>query len=581
MSLGAGVRLLGRHLAPRRRALAALAAWSALEAGPAFVSGLLVATALDRGFLTGRPLVGVGWLLCFAGVNLVAAFATRRLYPWLAETIEPLRDSLLTAVTTACIQRATTWAAGPDGTGVAQATEQVDTVRDLLSDLLRNARQLLTAAVAVAGLALLAPLLALLVVPPLLLALAGFAWLLRVLIARQRAVILAGEQVTHSATPVVAGARDVVTSAAEERATTRVGVAVHAHADAVRAFARARVIRVLILAVGLQLPLLVMLAVAPWLIEAGYLTVGAIGGAVVYLSQQLEPAMRFVVNAAGTWLVILGVVLGRLAEVTAAPTVAPTGTRGLPPARYELHVEHLTFAYSPHAEPVIRDLCLDLPEGSHLAVVGPSGVGKSTLANLLCGLVVGQRGQVRLGGVALGELDVQQVRRAVALIPQEAYVFAGTVEDNLNYLRPGVDRAELDRVAARLGLETMISRLGGYDAQLAPGGQSLSAGERQLLALARVFLSPAELVILDEATCHLDPVAEARVEAAFGARHGTLVVIAHRISSAMRAEQILLMDGAVTTTGTHEDLLVGSALYGELVGHWCHGVPSSGATRSP
>ncbi|MDQ3150314.1 MAG: ABC transporter ATP-binding protein/permease [Actinomycetota bacterium] len=575
MSLSAGVGLLRRHLAPQRRALGMLAAWSALAAVPAFASGLLVATALDRGFLTGRPLAGVGWLLCFAGVYLVAAFATRRLYPWLAETIEPLRDSLLTAVTTACVQRAVTRAEAPDGTGVAQATEQVDTVRELLSDLLRNAQQLLTAGVAIAGLAVLSPVLALLVAPMLLLALAGFAWFLRVLIVRQRAVILAGEQVTRTATPVVSGARDVVACAAEERATTGVGMAVHAHAEAVRAFARARLTRVLVLAVGVQLPLLVVLAVAPWLIDAGYVTVGAVGGAVVYLSQQLEPAMRFLVNAAGTWLVVLGVVLGRLSEVTSRTPVLSTGTRPLPPGQHDLRVEHLTFAYSPHAEPVIRDLCLDLPEGRHLAVVGPSGVGKSTLANLLGGLVTPQHGDVRLGEVGLRELDERELRRTVALIPQEAYVFAGTVEDNLCYLRPDAARDELDRVAALLGLQETVAQLGGYDAQLAPGGEGLSAGQRQLVALARVFLSPAELVILDEATCHLDPVAEARVETAFGARHGTLVVIAHRISSAMRAEQILLMDGAGTTAGSHEDLLAGSTLYPELVGHWCHGASSS------
>jgi ATP-binding cassette subfamily C protein len=115
-------------------------------------------------------------------------------------------------------------------------------------------------------------------------------------------------------------------------------------------------------------------------------------------------------------------------------------------------------------------------------------------------------------------------------------------------------------------MRPLADRLGGYDAELDPA--SLSAGERQLVALARAYLSPARLIVLDEATCHLDPTAEAVAEQAFAARGGTLVVVAHRISSASRARRILVMDGRETMLGTHDDLVEASHLYRDLVGHW-------------
>ena len=152
------------------------------------------------------------------------------------------------------------------------------------------------------------------------------------------------------------------------------------------------------------------------------------------------------------------------------------------------------------------------------------------------------------------------------LIPQEAYVFVGTLAENLTYLRPGASPTDLDEVVDLVGLRPVVERLGGYDAVVSPF--ALSAGERQLVALTRSYLSPAPLAILDEATCHMDPAAEARAEQAFAHRPGTLVVIAHRMSSAMRARSILVMDGTGTTLGTHQSLLVASPSYRDLVGHW-------------
>jgi ATP-binding cassette subfamily C protein len=152
------------------------------------------------------------------------------------------------------------------------------------------------------------------------------------------------------------------------------------------------------------------------------------------------------------------------------------------------------------------------------------------------------------------------------LIPQEAYVFTGSVRENLCYLRPAARDEELQAAVSAVGAQNLVTRLGGLDAQVAPG--LLSAGERQLISLARAYLSPAPIAILDEATCHLDPEAERLAERAFAAQGRTLIVIAHRVSSALRAERILILDGTRAMAGNHVTLVAGSALYRELLGHW-------------
>jgi ATP-binding cassette subfamily C protein len=230
-----------------------------------------------------------------------------------------------------------------------------------------------------------------------------------------------------------------------------------------------------------------------------------------------------------------------------------------------LRLSGVTFAHGPHAEPVLQGLDLDLPDGGHLAVVGPSGAGKSTLTLLAAGLLRPGSGTVTVYGAPAGARAAAARR---VLIPQEAYVHTGTLAENLSLLRPGpVPRRDLLAAAEAVGLTPLLERLGGPEAVVDPA--ALSAGERQLIALTRAYLSYAPLALLDEATCHLDPEAEERAERAFAARPGgTLLVVAHRITSARRAERVLVMDGPRTAYGGHEELLDRSPGYRELVGHW-------------
>jgi ATP-binding cassette subfamily C protein len=296
-------------------------------------------------------------------------------------------------------------------------------------------------------------------------------------------------------------------------------------------------------------------------------------GALTYVAQGVQPALQTLVRqlgGAGLWLIVTLTRIVESTEVPEAPATKDRAEAGWPMrAQRAVRLTDVTFAYGPFAEPVIRGLDLHVADGEHLAIVGPSGVGKSTLAGLVTGLLEAQSGEVRIGGLPLRRLDPRDLAASRVLIPQEAYVFAGTLRENLTYLRPAATLGQLDHAVALLGLRPIVQRLGGYHAEI--DRWALSAGERQLVTLVRAYLSPARLVVLDEATCHLDPAAEARVEQAFAARAGTVIVIAHRISSALRANRILVLDGAEIRVGSHEDLLRDSALYRDLVGHWMPG----------
>jgi ATP-binding cassette subfamily C protein len=560
-------RLLRDPLRGRQRALVRITAWSVMESAPALAGGLVVANALDRGFARHAPLAGLGWLAVLGLAWSVRMVAVRRLYPWLAAVVEPVRDSLVRAVVTATLIRAAD-GEQPDPAGAARLGSQVETVRRLVSGLLRTMRGAAVALTAAAvGLTALAPAVAVVVLPPLALALVSYGLLLSALARREYAALLAEEAVAASAGTTLSGLRDVVACAASDRVAAEVGADVDRFAATTRALARATAARTLVITMGGQGVLLALVVLAPWL-TAHRMTAGQLVGALTYATAGLLPAIRILVTVVGDWLVQLGIALYRLAEASRIPPTPPT-PHAATPAGYDLRVRGLTFAYGPHAAPVVDHLDLDLPENRHLAIVGPSGMGKTTLARLLCGLDRPQSGAVLLGDVPVTAIEPVALRRRIVLSPQAAYVFAGTLRENLAYLRPGATDAQLDAAVRALGLAAVVERLGGYRA--VPHG--LSSGERQLVALARAYLSEASVLVLDEATCHLDPVTEARVERAFAEQGRTLIVIAHRISSARRADVVLLMDGPRTVFGSHDDLLAGSATYSDLVGQWA--VPTS------
>ena len=563
-------RLLAASLRDRPRDVVRLLLWSTIATAPAFLSGFAVARATDEGFLAGDVQTGLAWLGVLGGGVLVGGLATRQTFLCLARIVEPFRDGLVRRTVRGALRRSTGRGEQRDAAGVARLTQQVEIAREAYASLLFVMQGFVVTTIgAIAGLATIAPLALVFVVPPLLVALAVFAAALPGMALRQRRAILADEQIAQTADTVAAGLRDIVACGGETRAAALVGEHVEERARATRELARFTAVRTIAVAVGGWLPLLLVLAAAPWLLRNGVST-GEILGVMTYISQGVHSALQTLVRGIGSTGLWLFVSLSRILEETddadAAHVEEQAPRAPARPVPQALRLQGVTFSYGRSAEPVIQELDLTLEDRDHLAVVGPSGAGKSTLAGLASGLLVPQDGTVTIGDATVAELDQASAAAYRTLIPQEAYVFAGTVRENLAYLRDDVGDAELADAVQRLGARALLKRLGGCDAELDPA--ALSAGERQLLTLVRSYLSPARLVILDEATCHLDPASEARVERAFAARDGALLVIAHRMSSARRAARILVLDGVRAQLGTHDELLETSPLYRDLVGHW-------------
>ncbi|MEV4556309.1 ABC transporter ATP-binding protein [Kitasatospora sp. NPDC049285] len=602
-----GLRLVRSALADSGPALLALGGWTVLAAAPAVASGKALALAVDHGFLAHRPDAAWRWLVLFAAAAVLSAWATRRSYGPLARIVEPARDRLLVASAAGLLHRATASrgrATGATALAVAQVTRQVEAVRDTLAgQLLLVAHLVLTVAAVVTGTAVLAPAAVLPVAGPLLLALAAFATLTPRTARRQRELFATEEDIARSALHTVTALRDLVACGAERTALARVLADVAANEAAGRALARLAATRHLLVALGVHGPLVAVVLAAPTLIAHG-MTTGALLGVLAYLLGTLEPALRLLVQGLGPSWIRLTEAATRLAATASMPE-GPSGNRSAkpPPPRephpgearpgesrekwqpaaavpqVDLRLLGVRFSYGPAAEPVLRDFDLDLGDGESVAVVGPSGIGKSTLADLAAGVLPPDQGRVLLAGVRADRLPAAELARLRVLLPQEPYVFTGPLADNLRWLAPHHSPAAVTDALHRLGAEHLTDRRGGLDGEISAA--TLSPGERQLVALVRAYLSPARLVILDEATSHLDAVAERRVDHAFRHRPGSLLTVTHRAGPAEHADRVVYLDGTSWHVATHRDLLAERPDYRRLLGVHPETAPNrTGSTRN-
>ncbi|MFC8424020.1 ATP-binding cassette domain-containing protein [Streptomyces sp. NPDC057236] len=571
-----------RFLARRTGVTARLALWSLVETAQAFLVGYGVARAVDRGFLAGDVRRGLLWLAVALVAVLFGAPVIRGVFTQLAGLTEPLRDGLVRRAVDRSLARAVLGGAGgTDRAAVSRLTNQVEIARDSFAGLVLTLRSFVfTAAGALLGLLSLHPALLVVVLPPLTGGLVLFLVTLRPMAAAQRRALAADEALGDHAARSRAALRDLTACGTGPEAARRGAELVNGAAAAARVLAGWAAVRTAALGVSGQLPVLALLLAVPWLRGRG-VTAGALLGAFTYLVQSLLPALHTLMTALGAAGARLLVVLDRIIGPEPEPEPELAGVKasavghharpepGHPAAAVELR--SVTLSYGARAEPVLDALDLCVAPGERLAVVGPSGIGKSTLTRLVAGTLAPSGGEVRVAGREVTGRTPAELAALRVLVPQEAYVFSGTVGDNLAYLRPDADRADLDAAVGALGLRPLVERLGGLDAPVRPAG--LSPGERQLVALARAYLSPAPLLLLDEATCHLDPASEARAEEALARRPGTLLVVAHRLSSAVRADRVLVLDGTEAVCGTHEEVLERSPLYRDLTGHWNGGPP--------
>ncbi|MCS0605349.1 ABC transporter ATP-binding protein/permease [Streptomyces sp. LP11] len=302
-------------------------------------------------------------------------------------------------------------------------------------------------------------------------------------------------------------------------------------------------------------------------VEAATLTTGALVAYLLYIDLFFAPVQQLSQVFDGYQQATVS--LGRIQELLREPTSTDAAREPVEvlSLRGDLAFEDVRFAYGAEEE-ALTGIDLTIPAGQTVAFVGETGAGKSTLVKLVARFYDPTGGRVTADGTDLRELDLTSYRHRLGVVPQEAYLFPGTVRDAIAYGRPDASDAEVEAAARAVGAHEVIATLeGGYLHEVAERGRNLSAGQRQLIALARAELVNPDILLLDEATAALDLATEAQVNQATDRLAGrrTTLVVAHRLTTAARADRVVVMDhGRVVEDGTHEALLAREGRYAEL-----------------
>jgi ATP-binding cassette subfamily B protein len=320
--------------------------------------------------------------------------------------------------------------------------------------------------------------------------------------------------------------------------------------------------------------LIVVLLAAASMYRQGEISIGTITAFVLYLIQLFDPIGRFT-----EWLGEFRQGLAALAKIVGLLEV-PTPIAERPgavelPREGVLALRNVTFGYV-EGRPVVRELTLELHPGEHVALVGATGAGKSTVAKLLTRQYDPQEGRIELGGVDVRDATLESLHRRIVLLPQEGHLFSGTIADNVRLAHPDATDEEVRSALRRIGeLDRFESLPDGLETDVQTRGVRLSAGERQLVGIARVALADPAVIVLDEATSSLDPATEAAVERALAAvaEGRTVVTIAHRLSTAERADRVAVMEhGRLVEVASHDELVEQGDRYARLWASWQAGL---------
>jgi ATP-binding cassette subfamily B protein len=314
-----------------------------------------------------------------------------------------------------------------------------------------------------------------------------------------------------------------------------------------------------------------ILALGGFLTTKDVVTVGIVAAFVLYMQNLFEPIQQLSqlfqqLQAAGAALKKL---FGLLDEEPSVPE--KPGAVDLPSAG-GIDVQDVSFRYSPDGADVLSDVTLSIAPGERLALVGPTGAGKSTLAKLMARFYDPSAGSISFGGVDLRDGTLSSLRERMVVVPQEGFLFSGTIRDNLRIGKPSATDDEIFAALDRYQLREQIAGLGdGLDTEVAERGANFSAGERQLVSIARCALADPAVIVLDEATSSLDLGTELLIEQALDRLMAgrTVIVIAHRLTTAERADRVAVVDGGrLAELGTHDELVAHDGQYARLYEAW-------------
>jgi ATP-binding cassette subfamily B protein len=314
-----------------------------------------------------------------------------------------------------------------------------------------------------------------------------------------------------------------------------------------------------------------ILAVGGDMVLRGQMQVGVLAAYMLYLGRFFQPIQLLVQQY--NMLQQGRSSITRLRELIELPPSVQErpGATELAVVHGEIRFEDLTFGYDPE-RPVLSHVNLDIAPGESVAFVGPTGAGKSTMAKLVNRFYDPQGGRVLVDGTDIRDVTLHSLRRQIGVVPQEPFLFGGSIRDNLVFANPEATDADVDAAIDAVGLRELIERLpNGFDTVVHERGQTLSAGERQLLALGRAFLSHPRVLVLDEATSSLDLRSETIVERALTAllEGRTAILIAHRLTTAKRADRIVVIeDGGIVEQGSHDQLVALGGRYAAMYDTW-------------